>query len=191
MNDAIAWAHDILGDFKEKNIGMHPVIGSWMFTDPTTGGSYRYSGFFEYLGESSSLASYLLSGTSNSFASGDYSKIFGGADDSQELIPRTSEQKTDLVKADVMYYRRRSDGRYALGEDLGYNPGMMSSLKNIGSCIHFNRILNEAQCFMIDNVISNTDRDSLDLLQKGIEKRIAPYTKHFNNRVVVEVKVSD
>lgn len=191
MEDGLMWAQQVLRENKTKNYGMHSAVGSWMFTDPTTGGSNRFSGFFEYLGDNSSLFNYLLSGTSDSFASGDHSLIFNGADGTQECIPRTTEEKTDLCKADVMYFRRRSNGQYGLGEDLGHNPGMLSSLKNLGTCIHFNRILNEAAGFMMDNVISNTDKDTLDWLKKGIEKRISPYTKHFKDRVVVNVKISD
>lgn len=187
---AIAWSKTF--NDVEKNFNMHPIIGSWVFNDPTTGGQNRFCGFFEYLGKGGSLYNYLTSQSASSFASGDYSKILSAAPGTGWAIPEDDDEqsKKDLVAACIMFYSLRSDGYYALAEDLGYLPKMKSAMKNIGSCIHFNRIGNIAHNYLRDNQIIDNERDVLERLKTAIETRIKEPAKHFKGRVQVKIEIS-
>lgn len=186
MQKVYDWQDAFLNAFK-KNINMHPVIGTWRFTDTTTGAQERFNGFYDYLGENSILFDYLFSCTSKSFASGDYSLITKGATNSQMLVPRTSAEREELKKRDIMYFKRRSTGLYALGEDTGYAIGKESVLKSIGSNIQFNRIMNIAENIMRDNVIIDPTTDELDNLQRKIQKAIVNPAKHFKDKVSIVI----
>ena len=183
------WVDGFL-NFEQRNINMHPLIGSWRFTDITTGAQERFSGCYDWLGEGSILFDYLFSCTSKSFASGDYSIVTKGATNSQLLVPRTSTEREELKNRDVMYFKRRSTGMYALGEDTSFLIGKESVLKSIGSNIQFNRIMNIAYNIMRDNVIIDPTTDELDNLQRKIQKAIANPAKHFKDKVSITIGLS-
>lgn len=182
----IDW-HDGFLNTEKKNINMHPLVGSWRFTDITTGAQERFSGCFDWLGEGSILFDYLFSCTHKAFATGDYSIITKGATNSQLLIPRTSSEREELKKREIMYFKRRSNGMYALGEDTGYVVGKESVLKNIGSNIQFNRIMNIAHNIMKDNVIIDPTTDDLEALKRKIEAAIVNPAKHFKDKVSITI----
>lgn len=185
---ALEWQRTFLT--KEKNMNMHPIIGYWRFDDPTTGAQVDFQGFYDYLGSDSALFNYLSSGTSDSFASGDHSIIVSGKTNSQKLIPKTSAEREELCKRDIMYFKRRGTGKYVLGEDLAYNVGIDSVMKNIGSNIQFNRMMNIASIIMRDNVISNPTPDNMEQLKRKIEDAIKVPAQHFKDKVKVTVKES-
>lgn len=172
---------------EKKNLNMHPMVGSWRFTDQVTGAQERFSGWFDWIGEGSILFDYLFSYTSKSFASGDYSLITKGATNSQILVPRTSAEREELKTRDILYFKRRSTGLYALGEDTGYAIGKESVLKSLGSNIQFNRIMNIAHKILRDNVIIDPTTDELDRLKSKIESAIVNPAKHFKDKVSVVI----
>lgn len=174
----------------KKNINMHPVCGSWRFLDETTGNQERFNAFFDFIGNGGVLFKYLKSATPASFASGTYSVITKGATNSQLLVPRTSTEREALKNRDIMYFRRRSDGTYALGDDSGYSIGFDSVLKTLGSNIHFNAIMNIAYLILRDNRIIDPTSEELEILKKKIETAIAAPMKHFNDRVKVSLGIS-
>ena len=184
IQKVLEWQEGFLNGEK-KNINMHPLVGSWRFTDRTTGAQERFSGCFDWLGSGSILFDYLFSCTPKSFASGDYSIVTKGATNSQMLVPRTSTEREELKKRDIMYFKRRSTGLYALGEDTGYIIGKESVLKSIGSNIQFNRMVNIAHNIMRDNVIIDPTTDELDNLKRKIESAIVNPAKHFKDKVSV------
>ncbi len=186
IQKVIDWQEGFL-NAEKKNINMHPLIGSWRFTDQTTGAQERFSGCFDWLGSGSILFDYLFSCTPKSFASGDYSIVTKGATNSQMLVPRTSAEREELKKRDIMYFKRRSTGLYALGEDTGYIVGKESVLKSIGSNIQFNRMINIAHNIMRDNVIIDPTTDELDNLKRKIESAIVNPAKHFKDKVSVVI----
>lgn len=186
---AIDWVDGFL-NLSKKNRNMHPMVGTWRFTDISTGAQERFNGFYDWIGEGSILFEYLFSCTSRSFASGDYSIVTKGATNSQLLIPRKSSEREELKARDVIYFRRRSNGMYALGDDSAYNIGVDSVLKSIGSDIQFNRILNIAENILRDNVIIDPTTDELDSLQRKIQKAITNPAKHFKDKVSVVVGLS-
>lgn len=173
-----------------KNYNMHPCIGSWMFNDPTTGGQSRFNSWYEYLGKGGSLYTYLTSLTEDSFASGDYSLMLNAASGTGFCIPENDDVKTKLVEQCIMYYTLRSTGYYALGEDLGYLPKFISNMKNVGSCIHFNRISNIAINFARDRQITNPTRENLDKMKKALDKKITIPARHFGGRVITTAEIS-
>lgn len=173
-----------------RNHNMHPVCGTFMFNDPTTKGQERFSGFYEYLGQGGTLFNYLVSGVSDSFASGDYSTLFSAVPGTALCVPRTNEERASLVGRCVMYYERDENGYLKLGDDSGYIPGYKSGLKNIGSNIQFNRMLNAASRKMIKYKITNTDPDTLDKIRKQVQEVIKQGAKHFKNKVVVTIEIS-
>ena len=179
--------HDGFLNGDKRNINMHPWVGSWRFTDTTTGAQERFSGPFDYLGKGSMLFDYLFSCTHKAFATGDYSIITKGATNSQLLVPRTSHEREELKSREIMYYKRRSNGMYALGEDSGYLIGKESVLKNIGSNIQFNRIMNIAYNIMKDNVIIDPTTDDLESLKRKIEAAIVNPAKHFKDKVSITI----
>ena len=89
-----------------------------------------------------------------------------------------------------MYYTLRSTGYYALGEDLAYLPKFLSNMKNVGSCIHFNRISNIAINFARDRQISNPTRENLDKMKKELDKLIIVPSRHFGGRVITTAEIS-
>lgn len=186
MQKIYDWQDGFL-NFEKKNLNMHPVVGSWRYVDISTGAQERFSGFYDYIGEGSILFDYLFSCTSKSFASGDYSIITKGATNSQLLVPRTSGEREELKNRDIMYFKRRSNGMYALGEDTGYAVGKDTVLKSIGSNVQFNRIMNIAMNIMRDNAIIDPTTDELDNLQRKIQKAIANPSKHFKDKVSVTI----
>ena len=189
IQKALDWSDGFLNGDK-KNLNMHPLIGSWRFTDTTTGAQERFSGCFDWLGDGSILFDYLFSCTHKAFATGDYSVITKGATNSQLLVPRTSGEREELKKREIMYFKRRSTGLYALGEDTGYIVGKESVLKNIGSNIQFNRIMNIAHNIMKDNVIIDPTTDDLEALKRKIEAAIVNPAKHFKDKVSVTIGLS-
>ena len=189
IQKALDWSDGFLNGDK-KNLNMHPLIGSWRFTDTTTGAQERFSGCFDWLGDGSILFDYLFSCTHKAFATGDYSVITKGATNSQLLVPRTSGEREELKKREIMYFKRRSTGLYALGEDTGYIVGKESVLKNIGSNIQFNRIMNIAHNIMKDNVIIDPTTDDLESLKRKIEAAIVNPAKHFKDKVSVTIGLS-
>lgn len=188
ITEALDWQGAFLN--KTKNINMHPVIGAWRFTDPSTGSQETYQAFFDYLGTNSSLFRYLSSCVPDSFASGDWSMITKGAVNSMTLVPRTHAEREELANRDIIYYKRRPGGYYTLGHDTGYNIGMDSVLKSIGSNIQFNRILNLALMELLKNQIINPTKDRLAILQRDVELAISQPAKHFNGKVSVSIGVS-
>lgn len=188
MNQVKAWVAGF--EEKKKNHNMHPCIGSWMFNDASTNGQERFSGWFEYLGIGGSLYSYIASGTSNSFAQGDSSVIFTGIPGTEACIPTDRFDLEFLADNCIMYYGRRSSGYYGLADDSAFIKHMNSSLKNVGSCIHFNNMLTAASNVLLDSVITNTDKDSLDKIKRKVEKAIQRGARHFDNRVTVEITMS-
>lgn len=189
ISKALDWSDGFLNGDK-KNINMHPLIGSWRFTDQTTGAQERFSGCFDWLGDGSILFDYLFSCTHKAFATGDYSIITKGATNSQMLIPRTSTEREELKKREIMYFKRRSTGMYALGEDTGYIINKDSVLKNIGSNIQFNRIMNIAHNIMRDNVIIDPTTDDLESLKRKIESAIVNPAQHFKDKVSITIGLS-
>lgn len=190
-SEGIAWSRRFIGSDKDvQNANMHPSIGSFIFNDPSTNSQERFSGWYEYLGLNGSLFRYLISGTSDMFASGDHSVVFGASPGTELAIPISSIDKTNLVENCVMYYGRRSNGRYALAEDLSYLKKVNSPFKNVGSSIHFNRMMNAMSCYMLDNRIVNTDRDTLERLKKDLEKVAAQGARHFKGNFSINVKTS-
>lgn len=177
-------------DDSVKNYNMHPCIGSWMFNDQTTGGQTRFNAWYEYLGKGGSLYAYLSTHTPKSFASEDYSLILSGATGTGFCIPEDDDIKTKLVEQCIMYYTLRSTGYYALGEDLGYLPKFDSNMKNVGSCIHFNRMSNIVYNYARDHRIVNTTKDTLDKMKKAVDKLISIPARHFEGKVIVTVEVS-
>lgn len=190
LSAALDWVDGFKNEFK-KNINMHPVIGQFRFTDTVTRTQEYFSAFYDYIGTDGVLFDYLTSCTPRSFASGTYSVVTKGATNSQLLVPRTSTEREELKKRDVMYYRRRSDGTYALGDDNGYNIGYDSVLKSIGSNIQFNRIMNIAYLILRDNRIINPTADELEILRRNIESAIAKPMKHFEDKVKVTIGISN
>lgn len=188
ITGALDWQASFLNT--TKNINMHPVIGAWRFTDPSTGAQETYQAFFDYLGTDSSLFNYLSSCVPDSFASGDWSMISKGAVGSMTLVPRTHTERESLANRDIIYYKRRPGGYYTLGHDTGYNVGVDSVLKSIGSNIQFNRILNLALMELLKNQIINPTKDRLNILQRDIELAIAQPAKHFNGKVAVSIGLS-
>ena len=178
-------------DTDVKNYNMHPCIGSWMFNDPTTGGQSRFNSWYEYLGKGGSLYAYLTSYTENSFATGDYSLMLNASPGTGFCIPEDDDIKTKLVNQCIMFYTLRSTGYYALGEDLGYLPKFISNMKNVGSCIHFNRISNIAINFARDRQITNPTRENLDKMKKQLDKLITIPSRHFGGRVITTAEVSN
>lgn len=189
ITQVLNWA-DGFGNKEKKNINMHPICGSWRFLDETTGNQERFNAFFDFLGEDGIFFKYLKSATPRSFASGTYSVITKGATNSQLLVPRTSTERESLKDRDVMYFRRRSDGTYSLGDDSGYNIGFDSVLKSLGSNIQFNRIMNIAYLILRDNRIINPTSDELEILKRKIETAIAQPMKHFNDMVKISLGIS-
>ena len=189
ITQVLNWA-DGFGNKEKKNINMHPICGSWRFLDETTGNQERFNAFFDFLGEDGVFFKYLKSATPRSFASGTYSVITKGATNSQLLVPRTSTEREALKDRDIMYFRRRSDGTYSLGDDSGYNIGFDSVLKSLGSNIQFNRIMNTAYLILRDNRIINPTSDELEILKRKIETAIAQPMKHFNDMVKISLGVS-
>lgn len=188
IQDVLDWQREFLNP--TKNLNMHPWVGSWRFTDPSTGSQEQYNGFFDYLGTDSTLFRYLSSCTPDSFAAGDFSIITKGALNSMKLVPRTHAEREELANRDIIYYKRRPGGLYALGNDTGYNIGMLSVLKTVGSNIQFNRILNLALMELLKNQIINPTKDRLAILQRDIEEAIAVPAKHFNSAVSVKLGIS-
>lgn len=186
IQKALDW-HDGFLNTSKKNINMHPIIGSWRFTDITTGAQERFSGVYDWLGTGSILFEYLFSCTHKAFATGDYSVITKGATNSQMLVPRTSKEREELKKREIMYFKRRSNGTYALGEDTGYILGKESVLKNIGSNIQFNRIMKIAHDILRDNVIIDPTTDDLEALKRKIEAAIVNPAKHFKDKVSINI----
>lgn len=189
ITQVLNWA-DGFGNKEKKNINMHPICGSWRFLDETTGNQERFNAFFDFLGQDGIFYKYLKSATPRSFASGTYSVITKGATNSQLLVPRTSSERESLKDRDIMYFRRRSDGTYSLGDDSGYNIGFDSVLKSLGSNIQFNRIMNTAYLILRDNRIINPTADELEILKRKIETAIAQPMKHFNDKVKISLGVS-
>jgi len=173
-----------------KNMNMHPVIGNWDFLDDSTGSVERFSSFYDYLGSTAALYNYLVSYTTDSFASGDYSKIIGGQENTQRLIPSTKEMKEELALRDFMFYYRRTDGYYYLSEDSAYIPNIDSVMKSVGSNIHFNRIMNELYCFLRDNKIIRPTAENLNILTEKMKKRVAAPVSHFGNNFTLTAGMS-
>ena len=188
ISDAIDWANSF---GTGKNMNMHAVIGRWSFTDPSTGSSEKFSAFFDYLGTNGVLYNYLTSYTPDSFASGSYSEVISGAENTQELIPSTKDERESLAKADVMFYARKSNGNYALSEDSAHIPNIDSVMKNIGSGIHFNKIINITYCYARDNKIVNPTEENLTILKNNLETKLADPVSAFNNNFTLKVFLSD
>jgi len=188
FNDILDWAD---GFGINSNMNMHAVIGSWMFNDSTTGSVERFSAFFDYLGERQTLYRYLTSYTPDSFASGTYSRVVTGLENTQRLVPDTMQLREELAKRDIMFYARRSDdGTYALSEDSAYIPNLDSVMKSVGSGIQFNRIMNILYCFIRDNKIINPTTDNINFLVKQMSSLISGPAAHFSNKVTITGGIS-
>ncbi|MGL5316954.1 MAG: hypothetical protein ACRC92_27090 [Peptostreptococcaceae bacterium] len=187
MEDVFTWQKSFLND---ENMAIVPNIGRFRFTDPYTGCQVYYSGFFSYLGKNGQLYSYLKSGSKDPFASGAWSIVNKAAENSQELIPKDEFEYTSLKGVDISYFTMQSTGKFKLGEEVAYNPGFTSVMKNLGSIINRNRILNIAYLILRDNRIISTSTTALDDLRDAILTAIKPYMAHFQDNVTVTVGVS-
>ena len=188
IDEAIEWAQSF---GTSKNMNMHTVIGRWSFIDPSTGSSEKFSAFFDYLGTNGVLYNYLTSYTPDSIASGSYSEVISGAENTQELVPKTVANRETLAKADVMFYARKSNGNYALSEDSAHIPNIDSVMKNIGSGIHFNKMINRLYCFARDNKIIDATDENLTILKQKAWNLISEIAAAFNNNVTVTTLLSD
>ena len=188
IDEAIEWAQSFGSN---KNMNMHTVIGRWSFTDPSTGSSEKFSAFFDYLGSNAVLYNYLTSYTPDSIASGSYSEIISGAENTQELVPKTKTERETLAKADVMFYARKSNGNYALSEDSAHIPDIDSVMKNVGSCVHFNKMINRLYCFARDNKIVNATDENLTILKTKAYDLISEIAAAFNDNITLSTLLSD
>lgn len=188
MEDVFTWARS-LGD--TKNMGLIPNVGRFRFTDPTTGAQIYMSGYYSYFGSNGQLYNYLTSGTTDPFASGAWSIVNNAARNSEELIPGTSTEFTQLTATDITYYVQQSNGLFKLGLDAAYNPGKTTVLKNQGYIWNYNRIKNITYLILRDNRIMDPTTVNLTTLQDLITAKIAPYTKIFKGRVETKVSLSE
>lgn len=188
MEGVYAWQRSFTN---KKNMSVCPNVGRFRFTDPTTGAQVYLSGFFSYLGPNGQLYNYLSKGITDPFASGGWSYVNKAAVNSEELIPRGSDELTQLTNTDITFYQMQSDGIYKLGLDTCYNPGFESVGKNIGCKINENRIMNIAHNILFDNKIIKPTSVNLKSLEDTIKEAISPYTKFFNDMVSVKVKISE
>lgn len=176
---------------EEKNYGLIPNIGRFRFTDPHTGAQVYMSGYYSYFGTNGQLYNYLVSGTTDPFASGSWSIVSNAAKNSEELIPSTSDEFTQLTAMDITYYVQQSNGLFKLGLDTAYNPGKTSVYKNQGYIWNANRIKNITYLTLRDNRIMDPTTVNLTALQDLITAKIAPYTNIFKGRVETKVSLSE
>ncbi|MGL5767256.1 MAG: hypothetical protein ACRCX8_16615 [Sarcina sp.] len=172
-----------------RNTNCKPMVGRASFEDPTTGGQNRFELIFDYFGENSSLAAWLKSGTRSPFASGNWSDIATAVAGTESLIPDT-DQREVLSQKDVNYFVRKSDKTLALGEDTAMYMDHTSVLKNIGTTLHFNNILNKVSLIARDNPIIDPTKENMDAVVRKMLKAAALPAKHFGNTLIIQPFIS-
>lgn len=189
FNSVLSWIESWKNIPNSRNVNCKPMVGRASFEDPTTGGQNKFELFFDYFGTNSALTAWLKSGTRNPFASGAWSDIATAVAGTEELVPNDKEREV-LSQKDVNYFVRKSDKTLALGEDTSMFLDHSSVLKNIGTTLHFNRILNIVSLIARDNPIIDPTKENMDAVVRKMMKKAAMPAKHFGNTLIIEPFIS-
>lgn len=169
-----------------NNTNTWALIGYGTLIEPDTDTPVNWSPTYNWV-TGGSLLSYLVTGVSDSFASGAWSKVVGWLPGSARCIPRTSLEKEKLARNSINYLVQKSDRQFYLGEDHTVLDGKMSGLKNLGSMIQFGYITCYAYITLRDNKIMNLTADNLLELKEKVSRNISYYAKHFNNKIDIAI----
>ncbi|MGL5714907.1 MAG: hypothetical protein ACRCX2_17960 [Paraclostridium sp.] len=172
-----------------RNTNCKPIVGRGMFEDPTTGGQNEFELLYDWFGESGSLAAWLKSGTGDSFASDSWSDITSIVAGTEKLIP-DDEQRESLSTKDINYFTKKSDKTLTLGEDTSLYMGYLSILKNMGTTLHFNRILNICTLIARDNPIIDPTEENINKIKRKMLEAAKIPAKHFGNTLTIDAFIS-
>lgn len=189
FNAVLSWIESWKSIPSLRNVNCKPIVGRSSFEDPTTGGQNEFELPFDYFGSNSALTAWLKSGTRSPFASDSWSDIATAVAGTETLIP-DSDQREVLSQKDVNYYVRKSDLTLALGEDTAMFLDHTSVLKNMGTTLHFNRILNIVSLIARDNPIIDPTKENMDAIVRKMSRAASIPAKHFGNTLIIEPFIS-